>query len=97
MDADDVEAPVRLAGFVEHALEGGPAIIGCRGSRLDKFLGDDPPLGLTKPSDQVPLGGNRDIARCLTAGAHPQVERGSPRREGITLRRGAESPWRQLH
>jgi hypothetical protein len=47
-------------------------------------------LGLAKAPGQVPLGGNRHVAGRLPAGAYPQVERGSSRRERITLRRGAE-------
>jgi hypothetical protein len=90
MDADDVEATVGAGGFIKHALEGRPPIIGRRGSRLDKLLGDDPAPSLAKALSQVPLRWNGDIACCLTTGAHPQVKRGSPRRELITLRRGAE-------
>ena len=61
MDADDVEARVRAGGFVEHALEGGPAVIGCRSSRLDELRGDDPTLSLAKTPGQVPLGRNGHI------------------------------------
>src|SRR5262245_46563820 len=90
MDADDVEAAVGAGGFIKHALEGGPPIVCRRGSRLDKFLGDCPAPSLAKAPGQVPLRWNGDIAGRLTAGAHPQVERGSSRRERITLRRVAE-------
>src|SRR5262249_40049088 len=90
MDADDVEAAVGAAGFIKHPLESGRPIISRRGSWLDKFLGDCPAPSLAKASGQVPLRWNGDIAGRLTAGAHPQVERGSPRREWITLRRVAE-------
>ena len=48
MNADDVEAAVRAGGFIEHALEGGPAVIGCRGARLDEFRGDDQPWASQK-------------------------------------------------
>ena len=90
MDADDVEAPVRAGGFLEHALEGGPAVIGCRSSRLDELRGDDPTLSLAKTPGQVPLGRNGHIACGLAAGAYPQIERGSSRRQWIRPRRSAE-------
>src|SRR5262249_32146624 len=90
MNADHIEAALRARGLINHALEDGSSVIGRRRSWLDKLLGDDPALAIAKPLGQFPLGRNGDIAGRLTAGAHPQVERGSPRREWITLRRVAE-------
>ena len=76
MDHQHVIGMVRVAGTVDHGLEGRAAIVGGGQARLDIFIDDGPALARAKVDVELALGGQADIVFGLAARRHAQIERG---------------------